>query len=246
MREFNLFIICFCLFIVTVLCWDDESNDYDDSRHKDCDQLMCPLGTPNICNFDKSCVNFQTDCNNCGSCGTKCPSGQGCSNGRCVCPSATPNSCGSDGTAFCTNFATDPNNCGSCGTKCPPAQTCLTGTCSCPLIPEEACFERASSTDARLNEEVQIGGPSYTECVTFCKTNSPTSAYVSLYEDDVAGVYRCDCYSAAYTPIPLDANTIDPPCSITTNAAGPKYIYGHYISGSSFTGVSEWTIRICP
>jgi hypothetical protein len=159
-----------------------------------------------------------------------------------VCPSITPNSCGNDGTAFCTDFATDPNNCGSCGTICSPAQTCSNGVCSCPLIPEEACFERASSTSARLNEEVQAG-PSYAECVTFCKTNLSTSAYVSLYEDDTGGspVYRCDCYSNAYTPVPLSST--DPLFTLTTtsDAAGIRYIYG-YVGAT----VSEWVIRICP
>ena len=118
-------------------------------------------------------------------------------------------------------------------------------------MPEQACFERASSTSARLNEQAQSTPWSYTDCINLCtnpKMTLPGAAYVSLYEDDVdvGDVYRCDCYSAAYTPIPLDTNTVDPPCGLTTNTNGTQYIYGHYISGSTFTGVSEWVIRICP
>jgi hypothetical protein len=232
-----------CVLFGTVFGGGDHEHDDDDYSHRHC-EFMCPSITPNSCETSgiAFCVDFATDANNCGSCGTKCPSGLSCLNGGCVliCPQ---NSCGSDGTAFCTDFATDPNNCGTCAHKCSPAQTCSNGMCSCPLIPEQACFERASSTSARLNEEVQAV-PSYAECVTFCKTNSPTSAYVSLFEEDDTDVYRCDCYDNTYTPIPLDTNTVDPPCGLTTNAAGTQYIYGHYIPG--FTGVSEWVIRICP
>jgi hypothetical protein len=82
-----------------------------------------------------TCVNLQTDDNNCGSCGNQCPAGSsGCVNGTCGC-SVGYTQC-NDGIYYgpigsCVDTRTDSSNCGSCGNQCQPsAPLCNDGVCS--------------------------------------------------------------------------------------------------------------------
>jgi hypothetical protein len=88
-----------------------------------------------------TCVDLQTDRNNCGACGTICAADQNCIAGTCTaqctggtsclagfcrtaCPSGTT-SCGGK----CADVSTDSANCGSCGHACPSGQGCTGGVC---------------------------------------------------------------------------------------------------------------------
>jgi hypothetical protein len=75
-----------------------------------------------------TCIDVQSDANNCGGCGAKCPNGQPCSNGACGgCP---PGDAWCPGTG-CTYTGGDEKNCGGCGKACDPRQICDTGICQC-------------------------------------------------------------------------------------------------------------------
>lgn len=64
--------------------------------------------------------------------GVVCPAGQGCVDGKCVCPPYT---------TLCNNACiptvSDPNNCGACGVKCTGLLACAAGKCSDTCLPTQ-------------------------------------------------------------------------------------------------------------
>jgi len=73
-----------------------------------------------------TCVNVNTDNQNCGSCGNACAAGATCTAGQCICPSGQ-SQCGGN----CINTATDVFNCGSCKNVCQWGNICRAGQCQC-------------------------------------------------------------------------------------------------------------------
>jgi hypothetical protein len=71
-----------------------------------------------------SCVDTQTEADDCGGCGKPCAAPRVCSVGACKCPNGGAY-CGS----ACVDTQTDSNNCGSCGTACQGAAECINGAC---------------------------------------------------------------------------------------------------------------------
>ena len=60
-------------------------------------------------------VDLKTNVNYCGSCSTKCSTGQLCENGACVVDCGTKTRCGT----ACVDLTKDASNCSACGMKCP-------------------------------------------------------------------------------------------------------------------------------
>jgi hypothetical protein len=84
-----------------------------------------------------TCVDLQTDSQNCRGCGNACVSGEGCCNGACT-PLDTTSNCGrcgnacATGQACCNGVCTDlttTSNCGQCGNACTAGQGCCNGSC---------------------------------------------------------------------------------------------------------------------
>ena len=76
-------------------------------------------------------TNINTDSNNCGACGIRCPAATICRDGRCQpCPTGQTR-CGV--SINCIDLQVDPLSCGACGIRCPAATICRDGRCQlCP------------------------------------------------------------------------------------------------------------------
>ena len=94
-------------------------------------QKFCSNGQPK-CGSKGTCTDTQTDNNNCGGCGVRCPSGNVCVSGQCVCPKGLTRC----GATYCTSLNYD-GNCGGCGILCRGGFSCVKGSggsyhCGCP------------------------------------------------------------------------------------------------------------------
>jgi len=113
-------------------------------------------------------VSVAVDPNNCGGCGIKCPAGDKCENGKCICD-VGPDGCG------CLSFATDVENCGSCGFKCPGIdqggngkRTCIGGHCGyeCADGYADCNNDHSDGCETNLRRDPQHCGSCTVACTT--------------------------------------------------------------------------------
>ena len=82
---------------------------------------VCGIGQTK-CDATLSCVDTNTDHENCGTCGNACAVDQFCNLGVCDLIGTPPvELCG----GLCIDFTSDNANCGSCGAACPAAAACI-------------------------------------------------------------------------------------------------------------------------
>lgn len=87
-------------------------------------------------NADGCEINLLSNTNNCGACGSVCPTRTNatsvCVSGACsiVCNSGFGNCDGNNTNGCEISLLTDKNNCGTCGHICPGAQVCTAGVCN--------------------------------------------------------------------------------------------------------------------
>jgi hypothetical protein len=103
---------------------------------------VCPAGQQ-LCGA--ACADYQTDAENCGSCGNACDPSRACVGGQCACPTGY-----TDCDGQCVDPQIDSQNCGGCGKPC--SGPCVGGSCQASTCTsgaahqEESCTEGASIT----------------------------------------------------------------------------------------------------
>ncbi|EME41924.1 hypothetical protein DOTSEDRAFT_37222 [Dothistroma septosporum NZE10] len=138
----------------------------------------CPYGKPDQCPDPNkygalTCTNKQTDCENCGQCGSKCNNGQTCKNGKCVfkaptCPADKPLSCTTGSTTTCVD-PKSPDTCGSCTNKCTSPKTSCDGTtCTCPTETTTCGSLCCSSGQTCTAGKCVTPPPPCTPCGSYC------------------------------------------------------------------------------
>lgn len=104
---------------------DDDEDDSDDDVDASalCGEETCSA-SENCCN--STCVNTNTDNENCGNCDVTCDTSNGysCQSGNCECDDGLT-SCEGE----CLNLNTDEDNCGECDNVCYSDETCTDGVC---------------------------------------------------------------------------------------------------------------------
>ncbi|KAK1422579.1 hypothetical protein QVD17_17862 [Tagetes erecta] len=153
MGSLRLFLFTFSLIIVPLLSASNEKTNILDANKSKTDQVLNPLYQcdiyPRVCRArggvapdccKKKCVNVETDCLNCGSCGKKCKSGETCCKGKCVDLWSSRSNCGLCGMKCrynetcckgkCRNIYFDNKNCGACHNKCKHGESCAFGMCN--------------------------------------------------------------------------------------------------------------------
>lgn len=99
---------------------------------RECMSGVCGCIAGNECG--STCVDKQSDVNNCGTCGNKCVGAVGCKMGACECP-ANLALCG----ATCVDTQTNGSHCGGCGLKCAVGAPCMGGKCACSADKPDIC-----------------------------------------------------------------------------------------------------------
>ena len=104
-------------FVLAAACGSER-----DATQETSDNLICNGRPEDFC--DGLCPDFQTDVNNCGSCGHVCP---GAANGSPTCYNGTCYIQCNDGYVFCGGqcIPVSNSNCGACGFACPRTESCL-------------------------------------------------------------------------------------------------------------------------
>jgi len=89
--------------------------------------VVCGAG---MTNCGGTCVNLNTNQDNCGICGNACTYTCGAvTPGFCVCPGHMAPEFVAVCSGVCTDLLNDRNNCGGCGHVCPSGQSCVFTTC---------------------------------------------------------------------------------------------------------------------
>jgi alpha-tubulin suppressor-like RCC1 family protein len=124
-RTFATVFAVVLLFLVAPSCASNNVQPGSDGGGSDVVVGPCGPGSAVMCGT--TCVDVQSNAQNCGLCGKACGPDLVCSHGTCstVCGGGTSR-CGND----CVDLTADVSNCGGCNKPCDQGQVCSKGTCA--------------------------------------------------------------------------------------------------------------------
>ncbi|WP_437677560.1 MXAN_6577-like cysteine-rich protein [Sorangium sp. So ce131] len=195
--------------------------------------VSCAQGGNSIADCDDglslcggTCIDTQTDPDNCGDCNVACEGGARCAAGRCVGgggeggedSDAATSGTGGDGCGpgevecegSCVALGTDAQNCGSCGNTCPEDQTCEGGACRCaPELTacDGSCVDLESDphhcgaceTSCAYNETCAEGACRCNEGLAECDVEGPEGTSRACF-DLASHPHHCGACGAACEP----------------------------------------------
>jgi hypothetical protein len=151
-----------------------------------------------------SCVNTQTDHDNCGGCNNVCNSGLICQNSQCA-PAGGSAATGGNtqciaGQASCSgdcvNMTSDHDNCGACGNACSSGEFCVKGSCATVSVGgyTDLCasgYTSCSGTCVNTQNDKNNCGACGNKCGSgeFCVKGSCATVSVGGYTDLCASGY---------------------------------------------------------
>jgi hypothetical protein len=187
----------------------------------------CPANptVPHQLNCSGSCVDYLSDPNNCGACGSVCGQGTCCANGSCA------SLCGS-GQAWCNgacyDLQNDSNNCGACGNVCGAGSCCTNGACA------SVCSAGRNLCNGQCYD-LQNDPKNCGACGNSCGAAAVCTAGACVTCDGHAGAkWACDntCVNENTDPYNCGA------CGSSCNTGCPSDFHGVCSSGNSCSCVA--------
>jgi len=205
-----------------------------------CNTGACGIGTCNIgfkdCNgsaTDGCEINTTSDVNNCGGCGTTCPTTSNATAMACVTSACAVSTCSTnflDCDKVATNGCeidkrTDNSNCGACGVFCSGENLCLAGSCGVPTSCKDLLAKRPTAPSGSYTIDPD-GSGSNAPFDVYCDMTSDGGGWTLLMKLD--GTKPTFGYSAAYW---TNTTTLNP-TSVDMTTTEAKFAAFNLLAGT--------------
>lgn len=198
-----------------------------------------------------SCVDTDSDVNNCGGCNLACASGESCVAAVCT---PLPPSCAAPNLlcgAQCVDIGSDAGNCGACGNACTGDQSCVSATCvGTGSLQISASWSRAGDGDLIVTTPTgntiwwnNRGPDASTDFAVMDRDDTagvgPENIFWQLGTAPASGTYFICFELGQFSPAPSDADPLS--ATITVQLPGSQRFTNQvmYTAGTSRNGACD-------